>query len=93
MEKTKSKYPAIRLYTKTYYSFGRANDNGTLGAALGGKYSIKGNTLTQERSYHVAQAYVGKSTDYQIKFDGDMLFMKGLTPNNISIEETYKKLE
>lgn len=93
MEETEFEYPAIRIYTKTYYSFGRQNNNGTLGAALGGKYSINKNTLTQGRNYHVAAAYVGKSTDYEMKIIDDKLFLKGTTPNNILIEELYKKIE
>lgn len=93
IEKEDFKYPAIRIYTKSYYSFGRQNDNGTLGAALGGKYSIKGNVLTQERNYHISSAYVGKSTDYHIKIEGDKLFLKGVTPNDILIEEEYLKLD
>lgn len=93
METNEFKYPAIRMYSKSYYSFGRQNDDGTLGAALGGKYSIKGNILTQERNYHVSSAYVGKSTDYEIEIKGDKLSLKGVTPNNITIEETYVKLE
>ncbi len=93
MKETEFKYPAIRIYTKTYYSFGRQNNNGSLAAALGGKYSIKGNILTQERNYHVAPSYVGKSTDYEIKIEGEKLSLKGVSPNKILIEEEYKKIE
>ncbi len=93
LEETEFKYPAIRIYTKTYYSFGRQNNNGTLGAALGGKYSIKGNILIQERNYHVASSYVGKSTDYEIKIEGEKLSLKGVSPNDILIEEEYKRIE
>jgi len=93
MEETEFKYPAIRIYTKTYYSFGRQNNNGSLAAALGGKYSIKGNILTQERNYHVASSYVGKTTDYEIKIEGEKFSLKGVSPNKILIEEEYKRIE
>ena len=92
-EETVFKYPAIRIYTKTYYSFGRQNNNGTLGAALGGRYSIKGNVLTMDRNYHVEPSYVGKSTDFEIKIEGDIFSSKGVSPNNITIEEVFKRIE
>jgi len=92
-EKKEFKYPAIRIYTKTYYSFGYQDENGQLSAAVGGKYSVKGNTLISERNYHVEPTYVGTSTKFEIDFEGDKLIIKGVLPNNIKMEEVYKRVE
>ncbi len=92
-EKKEFKYPAIRIYTKTYYSFGYQDENGQLSAAVGGKYSVEGNTLISERNYHVSPSYVGTSTKFEIDFEGDKLIIKGVLPNKIKMEEVYKRVE
>jgi hypothetical protein len=92
-EKKEFKYPAIRIYTKTYYSFGYQDENGRLSAAVGGKYSVEGKTLICERNYHVEPSYVGTSTKFEIDFEGDKLIIKGVLPNKIKMEEVYKRVE
>jgi len=93
MEKNAFKFPAVRIFTKTYYSFGYQNIDGSLGTAVGGKYSIVGDSLFAGRNYHIMPSYAGTTTSFKIKIESNKLYIQGILPNKIVIEEVYSRIE
>jgi len=93
-EKHEFKYPTLKIFTKAYYSYGNIyNDQGTLNAAGGGRYSIVGDTLTEKISYCLNPDFMGKESRFQIRIENNKLFESGTLPIGLKIEEEYKRIE
>ncbi|HEY5471324.1 MAG TPA: TonB family protein [Bacteroidales bacterium] len=84
----------IKLITDTYFTWVTTDSvSKKVYSVGGGKYSLRGDTLTEWIDYGLGMdAYLGHKQTFIVKVEGDMLFLSGFLSDSLKIEEIWRKV-
>jgi hypothetical protein len=85
----------IKLITDTHFTWVHFDKStNIIHSSAGGTYSLEGNTYTESIDYGLAMdSYLGNKPVYNIKVEGDNLFLTGELVSGYKIEEVWQRIK
>lgn len=81
----------IKIYTDSYFAFGRQRADSSVMAG-GGKYTLVGDSTTEYIKFHTNKAAVNQTYSYRVWLQNDTLCQQGKF-QNVELLEKYIRLE